>query len=210
MTRVLMRITSYRASEAYYPHTLTLLRLDRPQYTGYQDEEIQELRQMLPASSADPSEDPTINALGTLTVRLQAAQAKGEAQTVQELYKQIAEIATAGGLPGPSPASPEHRLLFSLTPELQRSVQESLAFKTTVNTTSYTDLLRQDRQGATAGLLPDITEAHQRLGLRPLLLVDDLPVISATFGFTRRSFEPTYEENNVLLPTQSASVLSSR
>ena len=203
VTRILMRITSYRASEAYYPHTLTLLRLDRPQYTGYQDEETQQLRQMLPASPGDPSEGPTVNALNTLTARLQGAKAKGDAQTIQELYKQIAEIATAGSLPRPSPASPaEPQPAFSLTPELQRGVQESLAFKTTVNTTSYTDLLRQDRQGATAGLLPEITEAHQRLGLRPLLLVDDLPVISATFGFTRRSFEPTYEENNVLLPTQ--------
>ena len=203
VTRVLMRITSYRASEAYYPHTLTLLRLDRPQYTGYQDEEIEQLRQMLPASPGDPSEDPTVNALSTLTARLQAAQAKGDAQTVQALIKQIGAIATTGGLPRPSPASPaEQQPAFSLTPELQRGVQESLAFKTTVNTTSYTDLLRQDRQGATAGLLPEITEAHQRLGLRPLLLVDDLPVITATFGFTRRSFTPTYEESAMILPTQ--------
>jgi hypothetical protein len=64
------------------------------------------------------------------------------------------------------------------------------------------DLLRQDRQAAAAGLLPQIAEAHQHLGLRPLLLVDDLPVISATFGFTRRSFEPTYEESAMRLPVQ--------
>jgi hypothetical protein len=203
ITRVLMRVTSYRASEAYYPHTLTLLRLDRPQYTGYQDEEIEQLRQMLPESPSDSSEDPTVNALSMLTVRLQAAQAKGDAQTVQELIKQIGSVASSGGLSKPSPASrAEQETAFSLTPELQRGVQESLAFKTTVHTTSYTDLLRQDRQGAAAGLLPEITEVHQHLGLCPLLLVDNLPVISATFGYTRRSFEPTYEENNVLLPTQ--------
>jgi DNA-directed RNA polymerase subunit RPC12/RpoP len=205
VTRVLMRVTSYRASEAYYPHTLTFLRLDRPQYTGYQDEEIEQLRQMLPASSGDPSEDPTVNALSTLVARLQAAKTKGDTQTYQELVKQIGAIATASGSakpPAPAAGSEQRSALFSLTPELQRSVQESLAFKTTVHTTAYTDLLRQDRQGAAAGLLPEITEAHQRLGLRPLLLVDDLPVISATFGFTRRSFESTYEENTLVLPTQ--------
>jgi hypothetical protein len=42
-----------------------------------------------------------------------------------------------------------------------------------------------------------------RLGIRELLLVDDLPVIVATFGYTRRSFEPTYEELSAKsLPTQ--------
>jgi hypothetical protein len=202
VTRVLMRVTSYRASEAYYPHILTLLRLDRPQYTGYQDAETEQLLQMLPATPADPSQNPTVNTLGVLTARLQAAQAKGDAQAVQDLIKQISAVATAVGLPGPPPTVAERTPLFSLTSELQRSVQESLAFKTTVTTTPYADLLRQDRQGATAGLLPEIAEVHQRLGLRPLLLVDDLPVITATFGFTRRSFTPTYEESAMILPTQ--------
>jgi hypothetical protein len=197
-----MRVTSYRASEAYYPHILTLLRLDRPQYTGYQDAETEQLLQMLPATPADPSQNPTVNALGVLTARLQAAQAKGDAQAVQDLIKQISAVATVVGLPGPPPTVAERPQLFSLTSELQRSVQESLAFKTTVTTTPYADLLRQDRQGATAGLLPEIAEVHQRLGLRPLLLVDDLPVITATFGFTRRSFTPTYEESAMILPTQ--------
>jgi len=32
------------------------------------------------------------------------------------------------------------------------------------------------------------------LGIAELLYVEDLPVISASIGFTRRSFEPTYEE----------------
>jgi DNA-directed RNA polymerase subunit RPC12/RpoP len=201
VSRVWMRSTSYRASEAYYPHTLTLLRLDRPQYTGYQDEEIQLLRQMLPESPEENPEASTVNALSALTARLQTAQTKGDMYTVQELIKQIGEIATSGGLQKPPLGNQEQKPSFLLTPELQRSVQESLAFKTTVHTTSYTDLLRQDRQSAPAGLLPEITQAHQRLGLRPLLLVDDLPVISATFGFTRRSFGPTYEENNVQLPT---------
>jgi transposase-like protein len=202
VTRVLMRVTSYRASEAYYPHTLTLLRLDRPQYTGYLDEDVEQLRQLLPAPVEDSSVNPTVTALDTLTARLKAAQASGDAHMVHDLFQQIAAIATAESVPRAAPASVEPPPAVSLTPELQRSVQESLAFKTTVHTTSSLDLLRQDRQGAAAGLLPQIAQAHQRLGLRPLLLVDDLPVISATFGFTRRSFEPTYEENALRLPTQ--------
>lgn len=200
VTRVLMRLTSYRASEAYYPHTLTLLRLDRPQYTGYLDAEVEQLRQLLPAPPEGLAANPTVNALATLTTRLKAAQVSGDARMVQEIIDQIAAIATAGTVPAVAPTSAGPSV--ALTPELQRSVQESLAFKTTVHTTSSLDLLHQDHQKAAAGLLPQIVEAHQRLGLHPVLLVDDLPVISATFGFTRRSFEPTYEESTMRLPTQ--------
>jgi len=202
VTRVLMRLTSYRASEAYYPHTLTLLRLDRPQYTGYLDTEVEQLRQLLPAPPDGLTANPTVNALDTLTAQMKMAQASGDARLVQGLIEQIAAIATAGSIPTGAPTSAAAGPCVSLSPELLRSVQESLAFKTTVHTTSSLDLLRQDGQGAAAGLLPQIVEAHQRLGLRPVLLVDDLPVISATFGFTRRSFEPTYEESAMRLPTQ--------
>src|SRR6185312_14867762 len=34
----------------------------------------------------------------------------------------------------------------------------------------------------------------EALGIAELLYVEDLPVISASVGYTRRSFEPTYEE----------------
>ena len=34
----------------------------------------------------------------------------------------------------------------------------------------------------------------EELGISELLYVEDLPVITATVGYTRRSFEPTYEE----------------
>jgi hypothetical protein len=46
-------------------------------------------------------------------------------------------------------------------------------------------------------------QRHLDLGLRPTRLVEDLPVITATFGYTRRSFEPKYEEyDGSYLPTQ--------
>lgn len=39
-----------------------------------------------------------------------------------------------------------------------------------------------------------IEKTLDALGVDELLYVEDLPVISATIGYTRRSFEPTYEE----------------
>jgi len=197
--RVLMRITSYRASEAYYPHTLTLLRLDRPQHTGYADEEVNLLRELLPGATEDTAAPPEVSLIAVLTARLQEAQARGDTKAVQDLMRQIGQIAL-GASPVERSARPTGRPRH-LNPDLQRSITESLALKTTVHTTSYMELLHQDQHGATAGLLQEIEQAHRRLGLRPTLLVDDLPVISATFGYTRRSFEPTYEENGSLLPT---------
>jgi|SRR5579859_23035 len=39
-----------------------------------------------------------------------------------------------------------------------------------------------------------IERTLEALGIAELLYVEDLPVISASIGYTRRSFEPTYEE----------------
>lgn len=48
-----------------------------------------------------------------------------------------------------------------------------------------------------------IEKALEALGVDQLLYVEDLPVISATVGYTRRSFEPTYEELGAKrVPTQ--------
>ena len=38
-----------------------------------------------------------------------------------------------------------------------------------------------------------INRTLEALGIAELLYVEDLPVITATLGYTRRSFEPTYE-----------------
>src|SRR5579862_5628272 len=48
-----------------------------------------------------------------------------------------------------------------------------------------------------------INRTLEALGMAELLYVEDLPVITATLGYTRRSFEPTYEELGAKqVPTQ--------
>lgn len=77
--------------------------------------------------------------------------------------------------------------------DLERAVEECLAFKETVDSRPAIEVARQGGS-ATALLLAKIAEDIRRLGLRDVLTVADLPVIFATFGYTRRTFEPTYNE----------------
>ncbi len=198
--RIVMRITSYRASEAYYGHTITILRLDRPQHTAETDEELELLRELLPLDESKDALVTPADIVSSLAARLREAQAQGQKGESARLMQEIARVAS--GQAPPEQIRQVGGRLQHPGPTLKRAITESLALKTTVRTSAYTSLLSQDFRGATAGLLPLLQQAHQQLGLRPIRLVDDLPVITATFGYTRRSFEPTYEENEAYLPTQ--------
>lgn len=202
--RVLMRSTSYRASEAYYPHTITLLRLDRSN-VAFVDEEATLLREMLPGEEFEEnaSQTTTTQILSVLQTHLQEALANGDTTLFQELLEKIGKIATTGQAEDVNKNKTSINQLSQPHAALTKSVTESLAFKTKVHTKTYEDILKLDQKSATAGLLPEIHHAHTYLGLRDTLLVEDLPLITATFGYTRRSFEPTYEENGrALLPTR--------
>ena len=56
------------------------------------------------------------------------------------------------------------------------------------------ELILADARGATGLLGPEIRKRRDALGLKQILLVEDLPIIAAAFGYTRRIFEPTYDE----------------
>jgi hypothetical protein len=77
--------------------------------------------------------------------------------------------------------------------DLERSIEECLAFRESVDSQPAVDVARKGNS-ATALRLSQIEKNARRLGLREVLVVSDLPVISATYGYTRRSFEPTYNE----------------
>lgn len=197
--RILMRATSYRASDAYYPHSLTILRLDRPPARTMMDPEVALFNAMMPEASATSPEEAVVLSIQALTRQMGEAQARGDGAEVQRLMIDLAAVA-AGKI---GPAAPAQAvLLHNPATDIVTLLRESIALKTTVRMRPYVAVLSADVGGATVGLLPEITEAQRRLRLRPIQLVEDLPVISATFGFSRRSFEPTYEEDGALLPTQ--------
>lgn len=199
--RVLMRGTSYRASEAYYGHSLTILRLDRPQTAAADDDETALLRALLPSSIAGRPEALKRGRLETLMAELQRAQERNDASAMGEIYRQIGVVAASD--PATEPDPPASLSLDDPAPDVERMIEESLALKTQVHARPYAALLAGDAHGATAALADRIRERHNQLGLRPTLLVDDLPVITATFGHSRRSFEPVYEETDrrIFLPT---------
>ena len=78
-------------------------------------------------------------------------------------------------------------------PDLERAIDEALAFKQTIDYRPAIDIARQGGS-ATSLLITQVAEDLTRLGVRELLAVSDLPVILASFGYTRRTFEPTYSE----------------
>lgn len=78
-------------------------------------------------------------------------------------------------------------------PDLARAIDECLAFKESIDSRPALEVARQGGS-ASALLLTRITEDINRLGLKEVLTVSDLPVILATFGYTRRTFDPTYNE----------------
>lgn len=197
--RILMRATSYRASDAYYPHSLTILRLDRPPARTMMDPEVALLNAMMPEAVGMGPEEAAVISIQALTRQISEAQARGDHAEKKKLMADLAAI--AGGKAAPA-APAQAVLLQNAALDIEKLLRESIALKTTVRMRSYAEVLSADAGGATAGLLPDIAQAHTRLRLRPLQLVEDLPVISATFGYSRRSFEPIYEEDGALLPTQ--------
>lgn len=184
-----MRLARYSASDTYYPQTLSVLRLDRPQLTSIDDEISSTLRQILPRSRRPDTVGTTSERLKALSERLSAAESLGDRAERTRLMALIVEIAQ-GRTPGPEVV--EAGLLPAISQDLEKAIKESLAFRGTV---SIEPAEQKAREGDAVSLLAEeLTRLRNSLGLAELLYVDDLPIITATYGYTRRSFEPVYEE----------------
>lgn len=197
VARVAMRLSRYSANDTYYPQTTTLLRLDRPLIVA-DDPEQQELRAFLPADATPAGGYDPGAAIGAIAERLRRAVEAGDEEEKTRLLKLMDDVAN-GSLKTDisSKAAPQSQ---ESTPDLVKAIQESLAFRTTVTTRPALTLARQnqrtpDRERLLSGL-------HKQLGFREIGLVDDLPVITATFGYTRRTWEPTYTEFNTRIATE--------
>ncbi len=199
VTRIAMRVSRYSASDTYYPQTLSMLRLDRPTVTSTTDQEQTLLHRMLSPAQRPTTNQRTAEGLGALVRRLQVAEATGnreEAERVRALIAQAASASTTHSL------VPVDERLIPSSPDVEKAIQESLAFRQTVTVRPALAVAAQGA-GSSELLAQQIELTRTRLGIRELLVVDDLPVITATFGYTRRSFEPTYEELSATnLPTQ--------
>lgn len=185
-----MRLARYSASDTYYPQTLSILRLDKPRLTSADDEVSSTLFQILPRSRRPDATVSASDTIKTLTERLKVAEAMGDTAEYARLLARIGEVAMGKAQ---APTFVDSGLLHSISRDLEKGIKESLAFRGTVTTVPAEEKARAE--GGTSHLLAqEITGLKVSLGIDELLYVDDLPIITATYGYTRRNFEPTYEE----------------
>src|SRR5690606_1948345 len=93
IAQVAMRVARYNASETYYPQTLTILRLDRPDLATAPDPALDPIEEMLPAALRRNSDAGSPENLGALVKRLTAAIASGNRELEDNLRERIAQAA---------------------------------------------------------------------------------------------------------------------
>lgn len=197
---VVMRLANYRANETYYPHTVTILRLDRPSTGARRDSQLAEIVSLLPEDRR-PNELREAQSLVRLAELIAKAESSGDATEATRLRRLLVEAATAGPKTAPqAKAGPT----VALTDGVIKGIEESLALTETV---TLVDAERVAAEGLSASAIhrDRIRSIKDRLGIAELSLARDLPIITSAFGFTRRSFEPSYDEDSLGvkgLPTQ--------
>ncbi|HTA94480.1 MAG TPA: hypothetical protein VK745_33100 [Polyangiaceae bacterium] len=206
IARSAMRVARYNQSEAYYPQSISILRLDRANIPhGLEDRRLKELQRLVPADGRAQAESPD-KSIGTLLARLKQAQDAGRTSQVKELYAAIQKAALLGATSEPThkPARSEAASEGDKkAPEdIVKSARESYALLTTVQSTSALAIAR-DGGGLGDGDIERVRALSERLGFEDLSIVADLPIISSTFAYTRRAFQPTYDELSAKdLPTE--------
>jgi hypothetical protein len=139
VSELAMRLARYSASDTYYPQTLSVLRLDRPRLTSADDDISSLLYRILPQSRRPDATLSPADAIKALTERLKAAQ--GDQGETARLLQRIGEIATGKN---PAPSFAPAGLLDSISPDLEKGIKESLAFRSTVTTVPASEKAQMD------------------------------------------------------------------
>lgn len=203
VSRVAMRMTRYSANDTYYPQTITLVRLDNPRLAEVPSDMQEELLTLLPEGSTVQTPPLTLGAqLQSLAAQIADAEARGDAARVARLQAEMSHLLNPPvNRPEPPKASSSPSIPLEVAEDIVKSVRESLAFLTTVRICPAGDLVPAGPQGSQ--IRHYAHRLQRQLGLEQVALVGDFPVITTTFGYTRRSFEPTYDELNAKkLPTE--------
>lgn len=187
--RTAMRLTRHSANNAYYPHSVTILRLDRPRALQA-SEEISWLQTLLPVDERREAAGVSAT-LQDLVLALASAEILGDATRTKELREAIQAAAAAS--PAAPSTNPNGNSRVAMPEDLVQSARESIALVSTVRRTDVTRLYdRTDQSNAARN--DAIRRALTRLGIRRIEYVEDLPVITSVFGFSRRSADPIYRE----------------
>src|SRR6185312_12007129 len=197
--RTAMRITRHSASDAFFVHSLTVLRLTRAHVLAEPTPEMLELQRLLPpAERAMTPTDPTESLTG-LTDQLRRAQERHDGPEIHAILQRIELVATRArnGSPlGPMEDVAEETdpaILWNAPDDVIKGVKESQALLETVHLRSARGV-GESGGGPSAENLDEFDQLMAALGLSRLDVVADLPIVTASFGFTRRSVDPEHEE----------------
>lgn len=138
VSRLVMRLARYSASETYYPQSISILRLDRPKISTSIDEVSNLLRTLLPEGGEAGRAASAGDTMKALTERLQAAERAGDAEEAKRWMDKIIEVAS-GRLPlvARTSKSVAHA---ATVPDIQKGLYESIAFRETVTTRSAVEM----------------------------------------------------------------------
>ena len=185
--RAAMRITRHSANNAYYPHSITILRLNRPMITQ-QSEEQPWLETLLPPGQRIQATGVSQTILD-IAEKLRLAEVKGDTTEKARLLEQLARAASAVEPPRVIDQAPHW---VPVAEDVSKGALESLALLSRVRRTLV--VKASDTQAPASAKGRDISSVTRALGIGRIEHVSDLPVISATFGYTRRSPTPTHRE----------------
>lgn len=147
VSRLVMRLARYSASETYYPQGISILRLDRPKISTGIDEVSNLLRTLLPDGGEAGQAASAGDTMKALTERLQAAERHGDTEEARRWMDKIFELAS-GKTPQIGRAS-NGVGRAATAPDVEKSLHESIAFRETVTTRSAIEM------ASTAGLKND-------------------------------------------------------
>lgn len=137
VSRLIMRVARYSASETYYPQSISILRLDRPKISTGIDEVSNLLRTLLPKGEAGQTASAG-DTMKALTERLQAAERAGDAEEAKRWMDKIIEVASGRTA---KVARESHGVSEVATaPDIQKGLYESIAFRETVTTRSAVEM----------------------------------------------------------------------
>lgn len=194
IARIAMRMTGYSASEAYYPHGFSLLRLDTSIPPSTSEPDLLRLQHFLPLDQQRAKNSGIGDSLAELSKQIRTAEQSGDSERVAVLTSRVMQLVQGkNNEPITRQESKSDASHLLQDQSLVRSIEESIAFKTTVKLHQWHEMYGAN--SSTQGVLRDrLVKDIQRLGFQEMALVEDLPVLSATFGYTRRSANSTYEE----------------
>jgi hypothetical protein len=138
VSRLIMRLARYSASETYYPQGISILRLDRPKISTGVDEVSNLLRTLLPEGGVAGRAASPGDTMKALTERLQAAERLGDAEEAKRWMDKIFEMAS--GKPPQVTRAPSGVLQAATAPDIEKSLYESIAFRETVTTRSAVEM----------------------------------------------------------------------